>query len=609
MPGRRQGGDLTTVIMRFRWWRGIATIRRTRPILATTGSIGAIAVTPAWAGAESVVAITSIRAIGIGTAFETNETVLLRIATDQSIATIELRGTHIPTSDDKHRIAGAIQFDPGRSTPAFDARFAFTAIDRIVSIAIATLDLVSTSAFAANLTLAAVVVPATFGTIPVDTGAPSAIVITAAFVLADATAADTVPAITIVAAFGAAPTVGFLVIATTETIATRTIQMVRGSEKFTPIALHPTATFAFGSAPFAMTADFAPIAFVAAVTGVATLAVTAILIAAAMRAITAIDQFGGGQIDHRAAAFVSIANVFAPAIVATFARTTLIIRAAFDTMRIIATSSSQFTFIGGANRRFAIGLIETGQTISAIAGSARTPVPTIAVIAALRTGDIVLAIDTAFEILFRAEFAIDDHLALRIVATAFSTDEAAVAFVDAAGQPQIIANIVAIPVLPTCLAGFAFSVTATGTRGYAIHPAATPFRIAANCVACNLASGVIAIQRRLHRWIVRCWQICRWVGGRWIGRWWIWRWVGGQWIGRWWIGRWRIRHRWIGYWRISYWWIGCWRIGRWWVGRWWIGCRWVRYRRLLVFRPGSVGTPQRETANQTTEQPFQYPAT
>lgn len=116
----------------------MAAVCRAGTVAAAAGSSCAILVTPAWARAEAFVAIAAVGAVGVGAAFETNQAVLVRVAADQSVAAVELRGRFIRREDD-HRIAGAIEFDTGRATEAQVTTLAFAAIDWIRGVLIATL--------------------------------------------------------------------------------------------------------------------------------------------------------------------------------------------------------------------------------------------------------------------------------------------------------------------------------------------------------------------------------------------------------------------------------------------------------------------------------------
>jgi hypothetical protein len=207
-------------LMRFRRRWCFAAICRARTVLATARSIGAIVVTLAWAGAESVVAIAPIRAVRISTALQADQTVLVGVAADQTIAAIELRCAHIPTGVHLHRVARAVELDARRAAPTVSTGLAITTVDRVVIAVIAALPVVQAHAITADVVLAAVAVLKALDTNAFVADATRAVAADAAPLADPAAANEPRTAIVSPAAFCAGAAVGLLVIAAMITIAT-----------------------------------------------------------------------------------------------------------------------------------------------------------------------------------------------------------------------------------------------------------------------------------------------------------------------------------------------------------------------------------------------------
>lgn len=167
-------------------------------------------------------AIAPIRAIGIGAAFEANQPVLVGVAADQAVAAIELRGGYIPTGIHLHREAGAPQFHASRFAPALDAGLAFTAVDRVVLVGVAALIVVGASAVAADRALEAIVIRGALDAVATVADAVLAVVVLAALAAHAAAAVPISLAVIVTAALCARVTMGLVVVATGETVTTRT---------------------------------------------------------------------------------------------------------------------------------------------------------------------------------------------------------------------------------------------------------------------------------------------------------------------------------------------------------------------------------------------------
>lgn len=146
---------------------------------------------------------------------------------------------------------------------------------------------------------------------------------------------------------------------------------------------------------------------------VAALAVAfAVFVTAALGAIAAIDAqivvFRAG-----AAVLALAAAGFAPAIVAVLASAlALPVVTTLHTVTRVATRERDLAVVWRANRGGAIGLVEAGEAVAAIARGARAiAIPAIAVPAAFRAGKLMLVIDTTEGALILAEVAIDMDVA------------------------------------------------------------------------------------------------------------------------------------------------------------------------------------------------------
>lgn len=208
------------MVMRLRRRWGLAAIGRARAVLAAACAIGAIAVTRAWAGAEAVVAVTPICTIRIGATLEADQTVLVGVAADQTVAAVELRGAHIPTGVHLHRVARAVQLDARRAAPTVSTGLAFTAVDRVVIAVIAALPVVQAHAITADVVLAAVAVLEALDTNAFVADSTRAVAADAAPLADPAAANEPRTAIVSPAAFCASAAVGLLVIAAMIAIAT-----------------------------------------------------------------------------------------------------------------------------------------------------------------------------------------------------------------------------------------------------------------------------------------------------------------------------------------------------------------------------------------------------
>jgi hypothetical protein len=308
--------------MRFMWFRrrrGLAAICRARPVLAAARPIGAITVTPALAGAVPVFAATPVRAICIDATLEADQTVLVGVAADQTIAAIELRAALIPTGENLHRVACAVQLDTGRLAPASDTGLAFAAVDwvRRVLVAAFVLRHRTAAAIATDLAVAAILVAGALDAGSVMTEAVLAVVVVATLT-ASASTAVPITAVVVVAAFGAGTAMGLPVVAATQLATTRTVQMIGGGDELTPIALNSATTLALGGAVIAVAANLVLVAIVTAITVVAALAVAAIFVTATLGAIATVAS-DIVVIGACAAVLAVAAAGLAPAVVAVFA--------------------------------------------------------------------------------------------------------------------------------------------------------------------------------------------------------------------------------------------------------------------------------------------------
>jgi len=425
-----------------------------------------------------------------------------------------------------------------------------------------------------------------------------AVLVIAALSMADAAAAVPAVAVPVTAAFGARAALGFLVVAADEPVAAVAVQVIGRQDIVAPVTQDPAATLMLVRAVLAVAASLAFVAPVPAVAVVAVFAVAAVFITAALRAIAAVDHSGRPDLLEGAALLVPATGVFAPTAVAAMAWRALVVLAALHaiTARVAASGNGVAAGIDRADRRSAIGLIEAAQAVPAVAGMARTPIGAVTVVTTVSARDPVLVIDTAFLIDAVTELAVDDGLTTRIVAAAFGAGEVSGLFIDAALQLGVIAHGIANTIQAADLADGALAVTATRVFlvGYAVDAATAPARFATKRLAWRppfatdkrgRGSGRIGRcafdDRRFCRRILGWWHFCR-----------------------------RSFCRWCFCWRRF-----CWRCFRWWrfafddrLFRWWnfLYNRFLTRRCLLdrwffVLRERLASASQGNAANQSAQ--------
>jgi hypothetical protein len=166
-----------------------------------------------------------------------------------------------------------------------------------------------------------------------------------------------------------------------------------------------------------------------------------------------------------------------------------------------------------------------------VAGMARAPLVTIAVVETIRAGDPLLVIDVAFLPDAVAEVAIDNGFTGRIVVTTLGAGEIPLRLVDATFEPYVLTDLIATAVQAACLADRAFAVAATGPFDVrnAIDTATSPtvvatFRVTRDlfrCADCRRRRGRFGrcalIDRGFCRRIFRRRCLSRWL----FSRWWV----------------------------------------------------------------------------------------
>lgn len=460
------------------------------------------------------------------------------IATDETVAAIELRATVIGNTD-IHRIAGTIEFDTGRLAPTLDTCFALAAMVGIIAAPAAAF-LRGAFAIAANFTLAALIIPAALHTIAVVAATRRAIVVIAALAADSATTMRLVFAtIARIATERADTASGLVVVAAAQprAVTATSIQVIGGGQQFTPIALNTATTVALVSAIQALAANFAFLALILAMTLVALFAVAAFFAATAMSAVPAIEQIRGRKrLIQRATLLAGIADGFAPAVVTLFARPTLVVVTTLHTgaTRIISGRDGEPALVGRADWRGPIRLIEACQAISAIAREAGPPLSTIAVIAAVSARHIALVVSAAFLSKVMTEFAVDDRMAIGILIAAFGAIKRPIMVAHATFESCICADGVTVAKLVARLTGRTFGIGATCALRNTVHATTAPTVVTTDRIARNLSqfgNAYDLLRRHRFDWIDRRTVILcrlslrlvhlRCIGGRWIRGWWI----------------------------------------------------------------------------------------
>jgi len=222
----------------FMWLRRLgAAIRGTASVLAAARSVSTVLVAAASAGAEAFLAGATFRAIVVAATLEAHQTVRVGIATDESVATIELRSAVVGNAD-FHREAGAIELDSGWAAPALDAALAIRTVDRVRAVLVAALDITTAFTEAADLAVATIVVVTAFGavTLGIAVAAVAVLVVTALRAAGPAAAPPAFWTVVVAATFRACTAAGLLVVTAIQPIAAIPAQPAGSADCITPVA-------------------------------------------------------------------------------------------------------------------------------------------------------------------------------------------------------------------------------------------------------------------------------------------------------------------------------------------------------------------------------------